>query len=280
MFDPLKNRPIGEAEVREKFGVGPEKVVEVLALIGDTSDNVPGVPGIGPKTAAELIGMFGDLDAVLARAGEIKQPKRREALLANIDKAKLSRDLVQLKFDVELPQPVDAFALKVPDPQALTAFLEKQGFRSVVARLKTTGVLAADGAAAPAPEPAAAPSPAARPAPSKPKGPSLGPGYSLVQDEALLDRWIETIKTIGHVSINVETTSPDPMRARAGGHFARDDAERGLLHPGRPCRRRPARAGRGAAGRDGRPRPHRRRRRRRGDARRRSRSRATSCWRS
>jgi DNA polymerase-1 len=217
MFDPLKNRPIGEAEVREKFGVGPDKVVEVLALIGDTSDNVPGVPGIGPKTAAELIMTYGDLDSVLARAGEIKQPKRRETLLANIANAKLSRELVQLKFDCDLPEPVDAFALKVPDPQTLTAFLEQQGFRSVVARLKTTGVLAAGGAAAPAPEPAAAPAPAARPAPSKPKGPSLGPGYSLVQDEPLLDRWITTIRAVGHVSINVETTSPDPMRGELVG---------------------------------------------------------------
>ena len=90
MFDPIKNRPIGEAEVREKFGVGPDKVVDVQALIGDTSDNVPGVPGIGPKTAAELIRMYGDLDALLARAGEIKQPKRREALLANADKARFA----------------------------------------------------------------------------------------------------------------------------------------------------------------------------------------------
>jgi DNA polymerase-1 len=217
MFDPLKNRPIGEAEVREKFGVGPEKVVEVLALIGDTSDNVPGVPGIGPKTAAELIATYGDLDSVLARAGEIKQPKRREALLANIDKVKLSRDLVQLKVDCELPQPLDAFALKVPDPQALTAFLENQGFRSVVARLRTTGVLAADGAGAPAPERAAPPVPAARPAPSKPRGPSLGPGYSLVQDEALLDRWITTISTTGHVAVSAQTTSSDPMRAELVG---------------------------------------------------------------
>jgi DNA polymerase-1 len=214
MYDPLKNRAIGEADVREKFGVGPEKVVEVLALIGDTSDNVPGVPGIGPKTAAELITTFGDLDSVLARAGEIKQPKRRETLLANIANAKLSRDLVQLKVDCELPEPLDAFALKVPDPQALAGFLEQQGFRSVLARLKTTGVLAAD-AGGTAPEPVATPVPVARPA--KAKGPSLGTGYTLVLDEALLDRWITTIREVGHVSLSVQATSPDPMRAELVG---------------------------------------------------------------
>ena len=88
MFDPIKNKPIGAAEVMEKFGVGPDKVIDVQALAGDSTDNVPGVPGIGVKTAAELIKTYGDLETLLARAGEIKQPKRREALIANAEKAR------------------------------------------------------------------------------------------------------------------------------------------------------------------------------------------------
>ena len=91
MFDPIKNKPIRAAEVEEKFGVGPDKVVEVQALAGDSTDNVPGVPGIGVKTAAELIKTYGDLENLLAHAGEIKQPKRREALIQNAEKARISR---------------------------------------------------------------------------------------------------------------------------------------------------------------------------------------------
>jgi DNA polymerase-1 len=216
MFDPLKNRPIGDAEVREKFGVGPEKVVEVLALIGDTSDNVPGVPGIGPKTAAELLNTYGDLDTVLARAGEIKQPKRRETLLANIEQAKLSRELVRLKADCELPMPLESFAVKLPEPRTLLDFLEKQGFRSVIARLKTTGVLAGD-AASPAPAEPKTPEPAARPAAPKREVAATPPKYSLVQDEALLDQWINTIRAEGYVSVDTETTSLDAMRAELVG---------------------------------------------------------------
>ena len=216
MFDPLKNRPIGEAEVREKFGVGPEKVVEVLALIGDTSDNVPGVPGIGPKTAAELLTTYGDLDTVLARAGEIKQPKRRETLLANIAQAKLSRELVQLKMDCDLPAPMESFTVKLPEPQTLQAFLEHQGFRSVIARLKTTGMLAGDASAPAAAEPST-PTPAARPAVPKREVAAAPPKYSLVQDEKLLDQWINTIRAGGYVSVDTETTSLDAMRAELVG---------------------------------------------------------------
>src|SRR5438093_656275 len=95
MRDPMSDRPIGEAEVREKFGVGPDKVIEVQALCGDSTDNVPGVPGIGAKTAAELINAYGDLETLLAHAGEIKQPKRREALIENEAKARLSKVLVK-----------------------------------------------------------------------------------------------------------------------------------------------------------------------------------------
>ena len=103
MLDPIKNRLIGAGEVIEKFGVSPDKVVDVQSLAGDSTDNVPGVPGIGIKTAAELINRFGDLDNLLAMADTIKQPKRRENLINYAEQARLSRQLVQLKDDVELP---------------------------------------------------------------------------------------------------------------------------------------------------------------------------------
>ena len=151
MFDPIKNKPIGEAEVREKFGVGPDKVVDVQALAGDSTDNVPGVPGIGVKTAAELITQYGDLDTLLQRAGEIKQPKRRETLLANRDKAEISRKLVTLKDDAPAPLPVDKLAPQKPDPAALLAFLQRMGLRRVIQRLEASGMLAAGSAEATAP---------------------------------------------------------------------------------------------------------------------------------
>src|SRR3546814_15682654 len=100
MWDPIKNRRICAAEVREKCGVGPDKVVEVQALAGDATDNVPGVPGIGIKTAAELINTYGDIENLLANAAQIKQPKRRENLIANADLARISRELVRRKDDV------------------------------------------------------------------------------------------------------------------------------------------------------------------------------------
>jgi len=108
--------------VIEKFGVPPERVVDVQALAGDSVDNVPGVPGIGIKTAAQLIEDYGDLDQLLARAGEIKQPKRRESLIEHADKARISRDLVRLEAHVPLEVPIDDLVLHDPDPRNLIAF--------------------------------------------------------------------------------------------------------------------------------------------------------------
>jgi len=110
MWDAMKNRAIGPDQVVEKFGVGPDKVVDVQALAGDSSDNVPGVAGIGVKTAALLINEYGDLDTVLARVGEIKQPKRRQSLLDEAEMARISRQLVTLKDDVPIDDPLDSFA--------------------------------------------------------------------------------------------------------------------------------------------------------------------------
>src|SRR5207245_6453131 len=136
MLDPIRNRPIGAAEVHEKFGVGPERVIDVQALCGDSVDNVPGVPGIGVKTAAELINTYGDLETLLARAAEIKQPKRREALIENVAKARLSKELVKLDDSVPLPCPVSALRVKPYDPEKLFPFLDEMELRALKSRIE------------------------------------------------------------------------------------------------------------------------------------------------
>jgi DNA polymerase I len=135
MYDTMKDRRIGIAEVIEKFGVPPEKVVEVQALAGDSTDNVPGVPGIGVKTAAQLIIEYGDLETLLLRAGEIKQPKRREALIENAEKARISRQLVLLDDKVELEVPLDELAVHEPDARKLIAFLKAMEFSALTRRV-------------------------------------------------------------------------------------------------------------------------------------------------
>jgi DNA polymerase-1 len=135
MYDTMKDRRIGIAEVIEKFGVPPEKVVEVQALAGDSTDNVPGVPGIGVKTAAQLIVEYGDLESLLTRAGEVKQPKRREALIENAEKARISRQLVLLDDKVALDVPLDDLAVHDPDARKLVAFLKAMEFSTLTRRV-------------------------------------------------------------------------------------------------------------------------------------------------
>jgi DNA polymerase-1 len=135
MYDTMKDRRIGIPEVIEKFGVPPEKVVEVQALAGDSTDNVPGVPGIGVKTAAQLIVEYGDLEQLLFRAGEIKQPKRREALIENAEKARISRQLVLLDDKVDLEVPLDDLAVHEPDARKLIAFLKAMEFSTLTRRV-------------------------------------------------------------------------------------------------------------------------------------------------
>ncbi|MSO88703.1 MAG: DNA polymerase I [Rhodospirillaceae bacterium] len=203
MLDPIKNRKIGISEVREKFGVDPERVVDVQALAGDSTDNVPGVPGIGVKTAAELINTYGSLDALLARADEIKQPKRREALLANRDKALLSRQLVKLKDDMMLPAPLASLALRGPDPATLLAFLKAQEFKALIQRMETRFGLAPgqdSAAAAAVPVIARAPEPGAA-------------TYEAIQDWDALDAWITRAADAGILALRVLGTHTDPMRA-------------------------------------------------------------------
>src|SRR5215468_3508201 len=210
MLDPIKNKPIRAAEVEEKFGVGPDKVVEVQALAGDTSDNVPGVPGIGVKTAAELIKTYGDIEGLLARAGEIKQPKRREAIQQNAEKARISRRLVLLKDDVAVDHPLASFARRQPDRDVLMAFLKENQFRSVIARLEGQ-----------APREAKAIVDSTQHGPTE-RPPVTGPafdrkGYELVQTAAVLDAWIARATTAGIVAFDTETTSLDPMKGKLCG---------------------------------------------------------------
>src|SRR3982751_5762847 len=135
MMDPIKKTRLGPEAVMEKFGVTPDKVVDVQALAGDATDNVPGVPGIGVKTAAQLIGEYGDLETLLARAGEIKQPKRREGLIQFADQARVAKKLVQLECGVPLKHPIKDLGLHEPDPRRLVGFLRGMEFNALLRRI-------------------------------------------------------------------------------------------------------------------------------------------------
>jgi len=144
MYDPMKDREIKVPEVIEKWGVTPDKMIDLQALTGDSVDNVPGVPGIGPKTAAQLLEQFGDLDTLLARASEIKQNKRRESIIENADKARISRELVRLRNDVPLTDGLDLLALQPPNGPKLIGFLKAMEFTSLTRRVaEATGADAA-----------------------------------------------------------------------------------------------------------------------------------------
>jgi DNA polymerase-1 len=208
MLDPMKNRSIGHDEVIEKFGVGPDKVTEVQALAGDSTDNIPGVPGIGVKTAAQLITDYGDLETLLARAEEIKQPKRREKLIENAEMARISKQLVTLRRDVPVDEPLEDFVLHPPDPEVLRPFLEENAFKSILAQLGATF----DGEAAAAADPR-------RPAETR---------YELVIDEASLKDWVAQAAAQGYLAVDTETTSLDTMRAELVGVSL-------ATKPGRAC---------------------------------------------
>jgi len=209
MMDPMKNRFMGEADVIEKFGVTPDKVVDVQALAGDSVDNVPGVPGIGIKTAAQLITEYGDLDTLLARAGEIKQPKRREALLENAEKARISRQLVALDAHVAPPLAIEDLKITHPDREKLFSFLREQGFRSTLSRMeKQFGT-----EEKPSPQTA----PAAATTEDTAEAARTAASYELVQDEAALQKWIDRAIEAGIVAVDTETTSLTPAMANLVG---------------------------------------------------------------
>ena len=213
MLDPMKDRSIGAAEVMEKFGVAPDKVVDVQALAGDSTDNVPGVPGIGIKTAAELINSFGDLDTLLARAGEIKQPKRRENLLANAEKARISRQLVKLRDDVPLEAGLDDLKLGPVAWPKLAAFLDEMEFRTLKTRIENRLKLRGTDMSG---APAAAAVPIAfegEGGPETPPEPEQPGAYTLVQDIEVLQTWIDRATAAGIVAFDTETTSLSPTMA-------------------------------------------------------------------
>ncbi|MEE9300294.1 MAG: DNA polymerase, partial [Alphaproteobacteria bacterium] len=194
LYDNFKNREIGAAEVEEKFGVAPERVIDVQALAGDATDNVPGVPGIGVKTAAQLVERFGDLDGVLEHAEEITQPKRRQALIENAELARISRELVTLKDDVPVDQPLDSFELKEPDPEALLRFLEEQEFKSLAVRVESR---------------------LSGRAPDKSKATEAD--YRTLTSLEELRTWIAHATSAGSLAVDTETTSLDEARAELVG---------------------------------------------------------------
>lgn len=226
MYDPMKQKSIGAPEVMEKFGVTPDKVIDVLALIGDSSDNVPGVPSIGPKTAAELIQTYGSLDALLERAAEIKQPKRREAIENNADKARLSRELVTLCHDVPIPVPLAELVLKQPDPARLQEFLMRQGFKSLQGKLREKFGFQPEETNTSTPPPSRALPTSTTPSTINHQPTAVH--YELVRDEATLNRWIAQSFEAGFVAFDLETTSLDAMQAQIVGFSL-------CIEPGKAC---------------------------------------------
>ena len=207
MLDAMKNKVIDYDGVVEKFGVAPERVVDVQALAGDSVDNVPGAPGIGIKTAALLINEYGSLEELLDRAGEIKQPKRRESLVDNRAQIELSKQLVQLECNMELDFSIEDLEVRDPDPQELLGFVAQMEFRTLSKRLaEKLGVQApviaepeVQQSAVEAPEAAAVPFDAEK--------------YETITDSAGLQTWIDRIYARGYVAVDTETTGLNEMRA-------------------------------------------------------------------
>ncbi len=215
LLDTMNNRRLGREHVLEKFGVEPEALGDVLALMGDSVDNVPGVPGIGPKTASQLIQQFGTLDAVLASTDQITKPKLKQSLIDHADNARLSRELVRLKCDAPLPEPLDGLELKGLPPEPLRAFLEDQGFKSLLAKVQGDGP-----ATLPTGGPtmlALAPGAEEKPAPVIAQVPFNHKDYETVVDEAALDRWIADGFACGRIAVDTETDNVDPVRANLVG---------------------------------------------------------------
>ncbi|NTF30475.1 DNA polymerase I [Rhizobium skierniewicense] len=255
MYDAMKDKQIGVPDVIEKWGVAPEKMIDLQAMTGDSTDNIPGIPGIGPKTAAQLLGEYGDLDTLLERAGEIKQQKRRENIVANAELARLSRQLVALRTDVPLEMPLDALTLEPQDGPKLIAFLKAMEFTTLTRRVaETTGADAASidaahvpverGPQAHGPDMDAATNLSVPPGENAvenfdtvgSKMDSTGPAalaasreagfsaatiditsYQTIRTVEELDRWIALARETGVVAFDTETTSLDPMQAELVG---------------------------------------------------------------
>lgn len=200
MLDTMKNRTLGRDDVFEKFGVGPEHVVDVQSLAGDSVDNIPGAPGIGVKTAAQLIAEYGNVETLLERAGEIKQPKRREVLLEHAAQVRLSKQLVTLKDDVPLTVALEDLAVADPDPTILLPFLEEMEFRTITRRVRE--MMEKEGSIEVTPPATAAIDRSA---------------YVCVRDLETLGTWIGRATARGYVAVDTETDSLDSVAANLVG---------------------------------------------------------------
>ncbi|GAB5446669.1 DNA polymerase I [Gymnodinialimonas sp.] len=219
MFDAMKNNRIDRDGVWEKFGVGPERVVDVQALAGDSVDNVPGAPGIGIKTAALLINEYGDLDSLLARAEEIKQPKRRQTLIDHADQIRLSRQLVLLDENMALEEGLDALEVREPDHTVLLEFLAQMEFRTLTKRIAESAGVEAPVIEEPTPEAA----------PDAPEMPAIDhTKYEVVNDVKTLQAWVDHATARGEVAFDTETTSLDEMVAELVGVSL-------CVEPGKAC---------------------------------------------
>ena len=229
LLDTMKNKRLGSAEVMEKFGVPPSKVVEVQALAGDSTDNVPGVRGIGIKTAAELINLYGDLETLLKRAGEIKQPKRRETLIENTENARISLKLVTLDQNAPIKESVERFGVREPEAAPLIGFLRAMEFNSLTRRaashfgIENPDLITADTTVAPSVKPSVVPPPVAPASPGGAPGAIMDRGaltktidhdaYETVTTITRLSEWIALARDMRAVAVDTETTSLDPMQA-------------------------------------------------------------------
>ncbi len=250
MLDTMKGKTIGRDEVIEKFGLEPACVVDIQALAGDSTDNVPGVPGIGIKTAAELIREYGDLDSLLARAGEIKQPKRREKLIEFAEQARMSRELVRLKDDVPIEVPIEKLGLQEQLSDPLLSFMRTMEFNTLTKR-----VADAIGVEAPPPLERSVGSSVKPSGPSKKEAddtasakagaetPAAGvefnraaarepkidrSAYETVRDVARLEAWVALAREAGRVAFDTETTGLDAMTADLVGFSL-------ATEPGKAC---------------------------------------------
>ncbi len=210
MIDPMKNKPISVPEVVEKFGVSPSQVIDVQALIGDASDNVPGVPGIGVKTAAELINTFGSLESLLNRLDEIKQPKRREALMSYADQARISKELVTLCTTAPVPEPLDALKVRELNLLQLKSFLREQGFNNLIARLE-------------------------RKASSGSQGVQSQNGYQTILTLANMERLLRELSNQKVIAFDTETTSLNAVEAELVGISLSFKQEEGYYIPLNHC---------------------------------------------
>lgn len=222
MLDPIKQTPVGPAEVETKFGVPPTKVVDVQALMGDPTDNVPGVPGIGPKTAAALVQEYGTLEAVLHAAPEMKKSKRRDMLIEHAEAARVSLQLVTLATDVPLPVPVDELNTREPDMLVLADWLDRMGFRSILSRMglghpsgahahraaKKVATASVAGATTPTDAPPATDA-SVLSAPYH--------NYETVRTAEALQKWVSAAQEAGICAVDTETDGLDPLAANIVG---------------------------------------------------------------